>query len=161
MKYLLALILCFAFSAINAQSIKMKIAGLTAADGEDIVAFETSDTVPPLNATGGTTGNTIFEYVKVKKLQNTSTVELWKRSVTAGAVTANMTFEFYNAAQAMTFKIVLLNVNVQHFSFLNPECTNCSKLFNQMWLDYQSIETYDMIAGTSFKYNKRTRTQYF
>ncbi len=161
---IMILLLCMvsvAFSA-NSQSIKLKITGITAAEGENVVAFETSDTTASSFSSGGGGGSAAvprFEFVKIKKLKGASTNELFKRSV-VGTHTAEVTFEFYDTNAALYYKIVLKDVTVNHFSYLSPECTGCTSLFHQVWFDYERIEVTDIASGNVVRYNRTTRALY-
>jgi type VI protein secretion system component Hcp len=138
MKFLFSFLLFFAASTIYSQNIKLKIAGITDAAGEDITAFEVADT-SNVSAVGGGGSVARFSDVKIKKLRGTSTNELFKRSIN-GLNSAEASFEFYDASAIMYYKIVLKEVFVSHFSYLSPECANCSKLFHQVWFEYRKIE---------------------
>ena len=67
MRYMLFMLCLFMASIANAQNIKMKITGVTDATGEDITAFEASDTllISSGGAGGGGIGTTKFEVVKI------------------------------------------------------------------------------------------------
>src|SRR5688500_4301298 len=126
---LLALFFITTASCAHAQSIKMKIANVTSPAGEDLVAFQVSDTTFTAAAGGGGgTGKTTFDFLKIKKLQDSSTIELWKRSV-SGFIGPEITFEFYSATNILYFKIIIRDVTVNHFSYLMPECQGCSKMY--------------------------------
>ncbi len=162
MRILLFLIAFFFFLQIaNAQNIKMKIAGITVAEGEDVLAFETSDTttVSSSGGGGGSVGVTRFEYVKIKKLNDASTNELFRRSISNSHL-PDVTFEFYDDAATMFYQISLKDVSILHFSYLSPECAGCAKMYHQVWFDYVKIEATDMLTGISTKYNRTTRVFY-
>lgn len=162
MKAIPVLLLCFLVTIFaNGQSIKIKIAGVTAAAGEDVIAFEVSDTTgASVNGGGGqSTPVPSFEFVKIKKLKDVSTNELFKRSM-LGTHTANVTFEFYDATSTLFYTIVLLDVTINHFSYLTPECAGCTKMYHQVWLDYVKIESTDVSTGLQVRYNRTTRATY-
>ncbi len=161
MKLLLLLLFITATSVTYSQTIKMKATGITTGTGEDVIAFETSDTIT-VNTSGGSGGSSspaIFENVKIKKLLGASTNELFKRS-TLGTTSPDFTFEFYDATSTLLYTIVLRNVNITHFSYLSPECSGCSKLYHQLWLAYQKIEITDAATSNVYRYNLSTRASY-
>jgi type VI protein secretion system component Hcp len=160
-KIRLLLVGLFAFlflfvSDLHAQNIKMKIpsiAGLPA-DGEDILAFEVSDTQHIATGGGGlSVGKTVFEVAKIKKLSGASTNELWKRSL-QGTHVPDVQFDFYNSSNAVFYRIVLKDVTVNHFSYLAPECSNCPRLTHQVWFDYDKIEVTDVATGNTVKWDR-------
>ena len=159
------LLAVFLFSAniVVGQTIKMKIPSFTGlpADGEDIIAFEVSDTqfVSTGGGGGGSAGKTTFEFAKIKKQNSASTNELWKRSLN-GQHTAEVQFEFYNSSNVLFYKIVLKDFTVNHFSYLSPECTNCPRLFHQVWFDYGKIEVTDVATGNTVKFDKQANATY-
>ncbi len=157
---LLLCIFSLAFVA-NAQSIKIKITGITAAAGEEVIAFETGDSIAASSSygSGGATGIPTFEFVKIKKLKDVSTNELFKRSVN-GTHTADVSFEFYDNNASLFYQVVLKDVTVNHFSYLSPECAGCTKLYHQVWFDYRQIEVTDIASGNVVRYNRATRTLY-
>ena len=136
----------------------MKITGITAAEGEDILAFETSDTTPASSTFGGgqTSGVPAFEFVKIKKENSPSANELFKRSVN-GSHLPEVSFEFYDNNATMFYKIVLKAVTINHFSFLKPECSDCTKLYHQVWFNYTIIQVTDVATNTTVKYDRSTR----
>lgn len=154
---LLAIMFLFIFQSLSAQTIKMKIPSISGlpADGEDLIAFEVSDTqyVAGTAGGGGGAGKTVFEMAKVKKLMSASTNELWKRSL-QGTHIAEVQFDFYNNSNNIFYKIVLKEVTVNHFSFLSPECNNCPRLFHQVWFDYDKIEVTDIATGSTVKWDR-------
>lgn len=156
--FFLLLFLALLAPAVNSQSIKLKITGVTVAEGEDVIAFETSDTSIS-NVAGGSgqvASPPVFEMVKIKKLAAASTSELFKRSVN-GMHTAEVAFEFNDANGTLFYKIVIKDVTVNHFSYLSPECAGCTKLFHQVWFDYAIIEVTDVTTNVTVKYNRKTR----
>jgi type VI protein secretion system component Hcp len=160
----LLLVLFFLITSItNGQNIKMKIPSFTGlpADGEDLIAFEVSDTqrLSTGGGGGGSVGKTEFEFTKIKKQNSASTNELWKRSLN-GQHTAEVQFEFYNASNVLFYKIVLKDVIVTHFSYLSPECTNCPRLFHQVWFDYGKIEVTDVATGNTVKFDRSANATY-
>jgi len=159
MRYMLFMLCLFMASIADAQNIKMKITGVTDAAGEDITAFEASDTLIISAGGGGGSGTTRFEVVKIKKTRGTSTNELFKRTMTSTHF-ADVTFEFNDAGGSLYYKIVIRNVTVNHFSFLSPECTNCSKLFHQAWFGFNKIEWTDVATGNTTRFDITTRTFY-
>jgi type VI protein secretion system component Hcp len=158
-KLLFAGLFAFLFlflSSLHAQNVKMKIpsiAGLPA-DGEDLLAFEVSDTAhTSQHGSGSGAGRTNFEVTKIKKLSSASTNELWKRSL-QGTHLPEVQFEFYNSSNAVFYKIVLKDVTVSHFSYLSPECSNCPRLVHQVWFDYDKIEVTDVATGNTVKWDR-------
>ena len=155
--FLLICMVCLVLCA-NSQGIKLKITGVTPADGEEVIAFETSDTIPitPSTGSGSGAGLPVFEFVKIKKLSGLSSNELFRRSL-LGTHTAEMSFEFTDLQGVLFYKIVLKDVLISHFSYLSPECQGCTKLFHQVWFDYRQIEVTDVATGIIIKYNRNTR----
>ena len=163
MKFFFLLLFFLAASAMNGQTIKLKVSGITATAGEDILAFEAGDTIP-VNTIGGTGGGggvsvSRFAAVKFKKVKDSSSAEFHRRSINAAA-TPDFTFEFYDAGNTLYYKISLKEVYVIHFSYLSPECNGCSKLFHEVWLDYRKIEWTDVLLNVTWRYNLSTRTFY-
>ncbi len=147
----------FAFAA-SSQTIKMKIASYTPTDGEPVVALQFADTLP--TSVGGSSGGvTKLEFVKIKKPTGLSSIELLKRSLVA-TILPEVDFEYYDAANTLFYKIVLKDVQVAHFSYLTPECSNCTSLSNQVWFDYSKIEITDVINNMVLRYNRASRTTY-
>src|SRR5215203_2906491 len=160
MRYILFTLCLFMASIADCQNIKMKITGVTDAAGEDIIAFEASDTLQIASIGGGGTSTTTkFEVVKIKKARGTSTNELFKRTMNANHF-ADVTFEFNDAGGSLYYKIVIKDVTVNHFSFLSPECTNCSKLLHQAWFSFTKIEWTDVATGNTTRYDTITKTFY-
>ena len=161
MKTFFLILLVFLAIDASSQSIKMKITGLTSAEGEDVIAFEASDTIPVTFTAGGggSSGIAVYEFVKIKKLSDASTNELFKRSL-QGTHTQQIDFEFYDANAVMFYKIVLKDVLITHFSYLSPECANCTKLFHQVWFDYARIEVTDVVTNNVLRWNRSTRATY-
>lgn len=160
-KILLALIVFLSFFAATSQTIKFKMTGITTAtDGEDVVAFETSDTINVVSAGGGgsSIGKVMFEPIKIKKLQDVSTNELFIRSI-LGTHSPDATFEFYKA-DVLFYKIVIKDIILTHFSYLSPECFNCAKLFHQVWFYYNQIEVTDVATGNVTKYDRKAGKSY-
>lgn len=155
----LLLCLSLAFEA-KSQSIKMKIATITAAAGEDVIAFETGDTTS-FSSSGGTptATPTRFEFVKIKKLAGGSSNELFKRS-TVGSQTADVTFEFNNSSAQLFYKISLKNVVITHFSYLSPECANCANLYHEVWFNFDKIEVTDAATGIMVGYDRIKKVNY-
>ena len=157
------LLFCFLSVAIavNSQTIKMKIATITPTDGEVVSALEFSDTTASSIGSGGGsgTGVTRFEFVKIKKPNALSTNELFKRSL-IGTTLPEVDFEYYDAGGTLFYKIVIKSVVLTHFSYLSPECSNCTSLSHQVWFDFSMIEVTDVATGNVLKYNRATRTFY-
>ncbi len=147
--------------AVKGQIIKMKAIGLTAPAGENVIAFETSDTTAITIGVGGGGGSPItrFEFVKFKKMHGPSTNELFKRSVNLSH-TPEITFEFYDSTATIFYIIVLKDVTVNHFSYLAPECNNCTSLFHQVWLDFARIEVTDSATGITIRFNRGNNALY-
>ncbi len=145
----------------STQNIKMKIPSMTGfpVGGENILAFEVSDTMLTSGGGGGGggVGKASFDFAKIKKQNSFSTNELWKRSFT-GIHTAEVQFEFYDNTNVLFYKIVLKDVTVNHFSYLAPECKNCQSLFHQVWFDYKIIEVTDVATGNTVSFNRTTNT---
>jgi type VI protein secretion system component Hcp len=142
--------------SVHAQNIKMKIPSITGvpADGEDLIAFEVSDSLNVAPHGGGMgVGKTSFELAKIKKQSGASTNALWKHSL-QGTHIPEVQFEFYNNSNTVFYKIVLKDVTVNHFSYLSPECSNCPRLFHQVWFDYDKIEVTDMATGNTVKWDR-------
>lgn len=163
MKLFLVVLSLFLFVlAANSQNIKMKMTGvITNPEGEDIIAFEMGDTATytPSGGGGGGSFTTLgFEFVKIKKQKDASTNELFKRSLN-GVHSPDATFEFYDGG-VLIYKILLKDLLIQHFSYLSPECFNCTKLFHQVWFSYVMIEVTDVATGITTKYNRATRVFY-
>ena len=160
MKYILFMLCLFMASIADCQTIKMKITSITDAAGEDIIAFEASDTLLiSSGGGGGGSGTTRIEVVKIKKARGTSTNELFKRTMNANHF-ADVTFEFNDAGGSLYYKIVIKDVTVNHFSFLSPECTNCSKLLHQVWFGFTKIEWTDVATGNTTRYDLTTKAFY-
>lgn len=140
-------LLLFATTAIG-QSIKMKIPPATPAAGEEILAFEFSDTI-------GISLNALvkFEFIKIKKTRGTSTNELFRRSI-AHTITPEVTFEFFNSSNVLYYKMVFRDVSIHHFSYLSPECTGCNELMHQIWFDFDDLEFTDVATGNIYRYNR-------
>ncbi|MES2777786.1 MAG: type VI secretion system tube protein Hcp [Bacteroidota bacterium] len=158
----LFLLLCFAAMAFcaDSQGVKMIITGVTAAEGEDVIAFETSDTIAATNFSGGGGASTpVFEFVKIKKVKGVSTNELYKRSL-SGLHLTEVKFEFYDEIATLFYQVSIKDVTVNHFSYLAPECPGCFKLFHQVWFDYKQIEVTDISTGLVVRYNRATRVFY-
>jgi type VI protein secretion system component Hcp len=163
MTVLSAVLFMLLFQSLNAQNIKMKIPSISGlpADGEDLIAFEVSDTLRGGLSHGGGSGagKTEFEMAKIKKLSSASTNELWKRSL-QGTHLPEVQFEFYNNSNTLFYKIVLKDVTVNHFSYLAPECSNCPRLFHQVWFDYDKIEVTDVATGNTVKWDRSGNNTY-
>jgi len=157
------LLFMFFFNSVHAQNIKMKIPSISGlpADGEDLIAFEVSDTQHVALSGGGGSGvgKTVFELAKIKKQNSASTNELWKRSL-MGTHIPEVQFEFYNSSNTLFYKIVLKDVTVNHFSYLSPECSNCPRLFHQVWFDYDKIEVTDVATGNTVKWDRSGNISY-
>lgn len=156
------LLLCIALSvAVKCQTIKMKIATYTSTDGETINALELTDTLP-VSTSGGTgsgTGISKFNDLKVKKMAGLSTNELLKRSI-AGTQLPQVDFEYYDNTNTLFYKIVIRDVFVSQFSYLSPECANCTSLQHQVNFYFTRIEVTDVASGNVLRYNRSTRTFY-
>jgi type VI protein secretion system component Hcp len=155
----LLLLLCVALlvSSARGQSIKMTIPGVTATAGEEVIAFETSDTTSTGISGGGiATGLPRFELVKLKKLKDSSTNKLFSYS-TQGSHMQQVRFDFYDGNGSITYRITLEDVVVAHFSYLVPECAGCTKMYHQVWFDYLKIQVNDPATGSAVSYNRATR----
>ena len=109
---------------------------------------------------GGGGGSSVkFETIKIKKLKDISTNELFKRSI-SGFHTTEATFEFYDLNAVLFYQIVLKDFTVNHFSFLSPECPGCAKLYHQLWFDYKQIEATDVTSGNVVRWNRYTNAFY-
>ena len=146
---------------VNSQIIKLKITGVTSLAGEEVLAFETGDTIPASSTYGGGGGGSTVRYetIKIKKLKDVSTNELFKRSIN-GLHTGEATFEFYDLNNVLFYQIVIKDFTVNHFSYLSPECPGCAKLFHQLWFDYKQIEVTDVASGNVVKFNRLTNAFY-
>ena len=144
------------FITAKGQTIRLKMPPATPAAGEEILAFEVSDTIPPTSF-GGVTSIPRFEFVKIKKLKGSSTNDLFRRSV-SGMRAAEAIFEFYDSGGVLYYKIAIKDVSVNHFSYLSPECSGCNQLIHQVWFDFESIEVTDMATGNIVRYNRTTRS---
>ena len=153
MRIFLAIIALLLFAATaSSQSIKMKMPTVTPAAGEEVLAFEFSDTIPIFNA-GPSQPRVKFQFVKIKKTRGASTNELFKRSVNF-TFTPELTFEFFDSNNILYYKIVLKAVTIHHFSFLSPECTGCNELMHQIWFDFDVIEATDVATGNMVRYDR-------
>lgn len=162
MKIFLSLLCLLSLACVaKSQSIKMKIAGITADAGEDVIAFETGDTTNSSVGSGGgqTASPSRFEFVKIKKVAGGSSNELFKRSTVSSHI-ADVTFEFYNTGAQLFYKVSIKNAVITHFSYLSPECTNCSKLYHEIWFDFDKIEVTDSATGVTVGYDRIKRVNY-
>lgn len=150
------LLLTVTITALS-QTIKFKMPAVTSSTGEEILAFEVSDTVQATSF-GGTGGTALpkFEFVKIKKLKGPSTNELFKRSF-LGTHATEATFEFYDTGGVLYYKIVIKDVTINHFSFLSPECSGCNQIIHQVWFDYDIIEATDIATGNIVKYSRSAK----
>ena len=160
-KFLLTCTVFFIAVTTQSQSIKMKIASVTPTDGETVLALETSDTTTTniSSGSGGSSGIPRFEVLKIKKSYGTSTNLLFRYSL-SGTHLAEVDFEYYDASNTLFYKIVLKDAILGHFSYLSPECSNCSSLTHQVWFDYSAIEVTDIATGNVLRYNRSSRAFY-
>ena len=147
-------------SQLNAQKILLKIASVTAAAGEDVKAV---DFKIELAATwlggGGGAGRANVHDLLIKKSNNTSTNELFKRVLT-GTVLPVVVLEYYNASNVLYFTITLRQVYVSNFFWLSPECPTCLKLEHQVAFVPRQIETTDAVTGITYKFDVVTNSTY-
>lgn len=108
---------------------------------------------------GGGAGITTFGAFKIKKESGASTNELFKRVVN-GAHLQQVNFDYYDNTGNLYYTIILKDVLFTGFDYLTPECSGCSRLYHQLSIDYVQIEITDVLAGSTLKYNKNTRTFY-
>lgn len=162
MRKLLVILLAFAGMQAASQSIKMKIASLTAAAGEEVSALQMIDSLSVnigSTGSGSNVGRTYFNGVDIKKITGPSSIQLFQKSIT-GAVLPEVAFEFYDASNTLYYKIVLKDVYTSLFSHLSPECSGCAKLYNQIRFEPIKYEVTDVLTNTTYRYNVSTRTTY-
>ena len=136
-----------------AQKILLKIASITPVAGEDVKAVEFKvDLAATWIGGGGGAGRANFHDFLIKKSNNTSTNELFKKLVT-GAVMPAVVLEYYNASNVLYFTITLKQVTVTNFFWLSPECPTCLKLDHQVAFVARYIETTDAVTGITFKFD--------
>ncbi len=163
MKKLIGLLIVSIFltnSQLSAQKILLKIASVTAAAGEEVkaVEFKTESKMTWIGGGSGQGRATIHDLL-IKKSNNTSTNELFKR-VTFGTVLPTVILEYYNASNVLYFTITLRQVFVNNFFWLSPECPTCLKLEHQVSFAPRQIETTDAVTGITFKFDVVTNTSY-
>jgi len=163
MKKLIGLLIgsiLLSYTPVCAQKILLKIAAVTAAAGEDVkaVEFKTESTMTWIGSGSGQGKATIHELL-IKKTNNTSTNELFKR-VTFGTILPTVILEYYNASNVLYFTITLRQVFVTNFFFLSPECPTCLKLEHQVAFVPKQIETTDAVTGITFKFDVVTNSSY-
>jgi len=145
---------------LNAQKILLKIASITAVAGEDVKAVEFKiDATATWIGGGGGGGRANFHEVLIKKGNNTSTNELFKK-VATGTVLQTVVLEYYNASNVLYFTITLRQVYVTNFYWLSPECPTCLKLEHQVAFVPRQIETTDAVTGITYKFDVATNASY-
>lgn len=147
-------------SQLSAQKILLKIASITAAAGEDVKAvdFKIEYAATWLGGGGGAGRATVHDLL-IKKTNNTSTNELFKKVLT-GTVLPVVILEYYNASNVLYFTITLRQVYVSNFYWLSPECPTCLKLEHQVAFVPRQIETTDAVTGITYKFDIATNSSY-
>ena len=158
---LFLLSMLFTNGPLAAQKILLKIASITPAAGEDVkaVEFKIDLAASWAGGGGGTVGRAIFSDMLIKKSNNTSTNELFKKVVT-GTVLPAVILEYYNASNVLYFTITLKQVFVTDFFWLSPECPTCLKLDHQVAFAPRQIETTDAVTGITFRFDVSTNSSY-
>ncbi len=147
-------------SQLSAQKILLKIAPITPVAGEDVKAVEFKiDATSSWIGGGGGAGRANFHEVLIKKSNNTSTNELFKK-VATGTVLQTVVLEYYNASNVLYFTITLRQVYVTNFYWLSPECPTCLKLEHQVAFVPRQIETTDAVTGITYKFDVVTNSSY-
>lgn len=154
-------LLLFIFGNVRAQKILLKVPSTTAAAGEEVraVEFKIENNTKWSAGGGSTIGKNIFGDVLIKKTNNTSTNELYKKLLT-GVVLASVVLEYYDSNNALFFTITLKSVYVTNFYWLSPECPTCLKLEHQVGFAPKQIETTDAATGITVKYDVVTSAIY-
>lgn len=163
--YFIFLALCMAGSPVWAQKILLKINTVTPAAGEEVKAVELKTRKVCEFSAGGTSCNvTEFDDLVIKKENNISTNELWRKSLSPtgpGSIMGNLTLEYYNQANVLYHRIVLVNARISNFFWLSPECPNCIKMEHQVSFFFERIEMYDDLnGGAPVKWNRITSSFY-
>jgi len=155
--YLLLFILLFTgLTAFSQGSIIMKIDGVTAAEGEKIIAYEDNLTYPISFSSGGATGKSTFDNIKIKKPQSLSSY-LIRYAATAAHINSGE-FDFLDAGNNLIYKINLTDILVTKFANLAPECPSCQSLTQEIWLTFKTIQYTDPINGKVFGWNVVTNS---
>ena len=146
--YLSFILVLVAAAAFSQGSIIMKINGITPANGEKLIAFESNATMTP-PATKAS-----FDNIKIKKPISLSS-QLMK-DLPKGAHIATAEFDFFDNTGTLIYKMNLTELSVTKFSYLSPECPTCQSLTNEVWLSFTSIMYTDPVNGGTFGWNLNT-----
>ena len=162
-KLLTLLVICLLLNngLLSAQKILLKIASITPPAGEEVkaVEFKIDATATWVGGGGGTSSRAIFHDLLIKKTNNTSTNELFKKLVT-GTYIPVVVLEYYSASNVLYFTITLKTVIVTNFFWLSPECPTCLKLDHQVAFAPKQIETTDAVTGITFRFDVSLNSTY-
>ena len=159
MKQLLSILIMVLLtgSQTSAQKILLKIGSVTAAGGEEVRAVDFKFDNPSIvsGGAGHTSGKVEASDLMIKKTNNTSTNDLFKK-VLNGSHYPEVKLEYYDNANALYFTITLKDVLVTQFYWLSPECPTCLKLEHQVAFAPLIIESLDGATGVKVTYNFAT-----
>ena len=140
----------------TAQKILLKIGVVTAAGGEEVRAVDFKfDNLSIVSGGGHTSGKVQASDLMIKKTNNTSTNDLFKK-VLNGSRYPEVKLEYYDNANALYFTLTLKDVIVTQFYWLSPECPTCLKLEHQVAFAPLIIESLDSATGVKVTYNFAT-----
>ncbi len=144
----------------SAQKILLKIASITAAAGEEVKAAELrADGGVSWSGGGASVGKVSIKDVLIKKQNNTSTNDLFKKLLQGTSIPV-VVLEYYDSNNTLFFTITLKTVFVTNFYWLSPECPTCLKLEHQVAFSAKQIETFDVATGITVKFDISTNLIY-
>lgn len=159
----LVFILLLNVTTASSQKILLKIASVTAAAGEEVKAAElrADGSISWSGAGGGgaSVGKVSIKDLLIKKQNNTSTNDLFKKLLQGTAI-PSVVIEYYDSNNTLFFTITLKTVYVTNFYWLSPECPTCLKLEHQVAFSAKQIETFDVATGITVKYDVSTNLIY-
>lgn len=150
--FCLVVICLFVFVAGKTQSIFMSIAGVTGGQsGEEIKALELKMDAPVNTGGGGSgppVGITKPGLLMVKKINGTSTTNLFEKMIAATKIT-EVIFTYNDNSNTPYFIITLTDAYLAQFYWLSPECPTCIKLEHQLGFTFAKMKIQDLVAGTT------------